>query len=177
MLSITGGIGGADSVKRPGDMGMPDKLSVQSLKDALMSFPQGTGLGHDSLHPRAVTRLPDRMLEALVEIMWWCEMRGQWPADLITIIALLAKPDGGYMPRVWMRARRAICEDWERAHPRDYRYAGTSRGADIAAWKQALRAEAAHAYKLEYIQILLDLVTNANAAEVIDNMYYSGPPR
>ena len=48
--------------------------------------------------------------------------------------------------------------NWERSQARPYLYAGEGKGADIAAWKQAARAEAAGAYSLEYGQLLLDLV-------------------
>ena len=64
------------------------------------------------------------------------------------------------MPRLWMRARRIAATDWERANSRDWIYAGVGKGADIAAWNQAARAEMAAMgrWKAGYAQALLDLV-------------------
>ncbi len=84
----------------------------------------------------------------------------------LVIIVLLPKTDGGLrpigllplLPRVWMRARRDQAQRWERYHGRDYLYAGEGKGADIAAWKQAARAEYATTVGASYGQVLLDLV-------------------
>ncbi len=48
--------------------------------------------------------------------------------------------------------------DWERAHDRPYFFAGQARGADVAAWRQAARAEAAAYATASYAQSLLDVV-------------------
>ena len=49
---------------------------------------------------------------------------------------------------------------WERANHRPYLYAGKGMGADVAAWKQAARAELVATMKdsVGYAQVLLDLV-------------------
>ena len=57
-----------------------------------------------------------------------------------------------------MRARREQAQLWERQHHRPYLYAGQAKGADVAAWKQAARAEHAEAASAHYAQVLLDLV-------------------
>ena len=57
-----------------------------------------------------------------------------------------------------MRARRRQAQDWERAHPRPYLYAGQGKGAEVAVWKQAARAELAGTASACYGQVLLDLV-------------------
>ena len=58
-----------------------------------------------------------------------------------------------------MRIRREVATEWERLHDRPYLYAGVGRGANVAAWKQAARAELAAAVPgAEYGQVLLDLV-------------------
>ena len=44
-----------------------------------MQFPTHTGLGWDTLHPRALLRLPDRMLRWLVAILLTAERTGEWP--------------------------------------------------------------------------------------------------
>ena len=47
---------------------------------------------------------------------------------------------------------------WQRDSHRDYLYVGEGRGADIAAWRQLLRAEAAMLQRTQYGHLLFDLV-------------------
>ena len=153
----------------PADLGPPPPLmTLCSLKRALASFAEATGLGWDDLHPRALLRLSDSLLLALLRLLAACERYGRWPRGVaVVIIALLPKPDGGrrpiglfpLLPRVWMRVRRDVAREWERLHERPYLYAGVGKGANVAAWKQAARAELALAIPgVEYGQALLDLV-------------------
>ena len=86
----------------------------------------------------------------------------------IVIIVLLPKDDGGFRPigllpfitKIWMKARREVGVEWERQQARPYPFAVEHKGADIAAWKQAARAELAAAtkHKVGYAQALLDLI-------------------
>ena len=86
----------------------------------------------------------------------------------MVIIALLPKSDGGLRPiglmpflvRIWTRARKAISMQWEKENQHPFLYAGKGMGADIAAWKQAARADLATTaqFKVGYAQALLDLV-------------------
>ena len=145
---------------------IPD-LTVNMFRDACRSFPSGTGLGWDNLHPRALIRVSHRLLLQLVLCMLEAERTGQWP-DLVgwVIVVLLPKPDGGRRPigllpllaRIWYRTRRSLAAAWEAANARDYLYGGVGKGAEIAAWKQAVRAELAARSCLHYGQGLLDLV-------------------
>ena len=57
-----------------------------------------------------------------------------------------------------MRARRNAPRIWERRNHRSYLYAGEGKGAQVAAWQQAARGEAAARVKAAYAQGLLDLV-------------------
>lgn len=50
-------------------------------------------------------------------------------------------------------ARRGGMVGWKRRNLREYLYAGESKGAYLAAWRQAARAEAATALQLEYLQL------------------------
>ena len=97
------------------------------------------------------------------------EKSGAWHKQVgAVIIVLIPKGDGTYrpiglipwMPRLWMRARRISATKWERINSRDWIYAGVGKGADIAAWNQAARAEMAAMgrWKTGYAQALLDLV-------------------
>ncbi len=143
------------------------RITLDTFRRALASFAAATALGWDALHPRALLRLSDELLIALVRILLVAEFRGEWLAAVaLVIIVLLPKPDGGrrpigllpLLPRVWMRVRREVVQQWERAHDRPYLYAGPAVAAQVATWRQAARAELASAVGVEYAQALLDLV-------------------
>ena len=122
----------------------------------------------DKIHPRAIARLDDRVLGAITRRMSACERQGKWPnSGGLVIIVLLPKPAGGWRPigllawllQIWMKMRRCVVAAWEIANDRHFLYAGPSKGADVAAWKQAARAELADTHKdAAYAQCLLDLV-------------------
>ena len=65
-----------------------------------------------------------------------------------------------FMVRIWTRASKEVSMLWERTNQHPFLYAGKGMGADIAAWKQAARAELAATaqFKVGYAQALLDLV-------------------
>ena len=137
----------------PNDLGPPPPImGLQHLKRALLRFPAATWLGWDQIHPRALLRLDDSLLLALLRLLFLCECQGKWPlAVALVVIVLLPKPDGGRrpigllpsLPRIWMRIRRTVAEEWESLNKRSYLYAGAGKGAPIATWKQAARAEVA----------------------------------
>ena len=85
---------------------------------------------------------------------------------IICLQNLIPKSDGGRrtiglfpkLIRLWMRVRLDVAQDWVRSHERPYFYAGPCKGADVAAWKQSLLAEAANRFRLHYISSLLDLI-------------------
>ncbi len=92
---------------------------------------------------------------------------GRWPEGVaVVIIALLPKPDGGHRPiglfpllvRVWARLRKTAAQSWEKDHERTFFYAGAAKGANVAAWKLAARAEGAAANRAAYAASLLDMV-------------------
>jgi len=130
-----------------------------------MTFPVGAGLGWDGIHPRAICRLSKSTLEWLVEVLHHCEATGEWPEAIdVVVIALLPKSDGGLRPiglmpflvRLWTRARKAVSMKWERENRHPFLYVDKGMGADIAAWKQAARAELATTaqFKVGYAQAL-----------------------
>ena len=55
----------------------PVPVSVAELRGALMSFPCGSGLGWDGIHPRALDRLDDALLALLIDLLMICEMLGK----------------------------------------------------------------------------------------------------
>ena len=101
-----------------------------------------------------------------------CEKTGKWPEQVrVCIIVLLPKADGGYRPigllpwsvRVWMRCRRDTIQQLETSITMPYVDADKGKGADVAEWKQAPRAEAAAAVQTAKMmmandQVLLDLI-------------------
>ena len=66
------------SLPWPADMGgaLPP-LSVDRLVGALRSFPLGTGLGWDKMHPRAWLRLGDAVLTSLLHFFVLVEATGR----------------------------------------------------------------------------------------------------
>ena len=153
----------------PDDLGAPpERMNVEQLRKALLSFPIQLGLGCDKIHPRAIARLDDVILEAILRFMERCEETGEWPQEgSMVIIVLLPKPTGGrrpigllaWMPKILTKMRRSVAAEWEQENERAYLYAGPTKGADVAAWKQAARAELAQVCgDATYAQVLLDLV-------------------
>ena len=51
-----------------------------------------------------------------------------------------------------------VARAWQSAHERPFFFAGTAKGADVATWKQAARAELAAGTRAEYVIALLDLI-------------------
>ena len=153
----------------PQDLGtVPPQLQVSIFRDAIRTFPTQLGLGWDRIHPRALLRLEDELIAALLRVLFLCECAGRWPhLSALVVISLLAKPGGGHrpiglfpwLPKVWAKARREVAKAWEAANSRPYLFAGAGRGADHAAWKQAARAELAGALQnVSFGMTFLDLV-------------------
>ena len=104
---------------------LPSKLMAHALTQVALTFPAGTGLGWDGIHPRAILRLSDETLEWLADVLRHCETTVTWPDEVsIVIIALLPKTDGGLrpiglvplMPRLWRRARKHVVDEWDWKH-------------------------------------------------------------
>ncbi len=159
---------GQAEVRWPANMGtVPEAFVVDQMLTAACTFAEGTGLGWDNLHPRAILRLPRRLLQRLVDILLAAERIGRWPqAIALVLISLLPKPDGGLRPiglmpmviRLWSRTRRIVAQRWEAAWSRPYFYAGPRKGALVASWRQAFRADVARAVAAKYAQALLDII-------------------
>ena len=142
-------------------------LCVSTAMRACNTFPAGTCLGWDSMHPRALTRISEGAIAALLRIFMLAELVGQWPQMIgIVIIALLPDAGGGSRPiglcpsliRLWMRLRLSVAQAWQTANDRPYFFAGEAKGADVAAWKQAARAEISAYEKLGHALALLDII-------------------
>jgi hypothetical protein len=64
----------------PSDMGPPlRRPTVEELRSAARTFPWGTGLAWDQLHPRLLDRLSDTRLEELITLLVKAEDTGEWP--------------------------------------------------------------------------------------------------
>ena len=64
-------MGRSEEILWPSDMGAPPaKLMVNANTQAAMTFPVGTGLGWDGIHPRAICRLSQPTLEWLAKVLY-----------------------------------------------------------------------------------------------------------
>ena len=125
----------------PNGMGAPPaKLMVEAIAQAAMTFPVGTGLGWDGIHPRAICRLSQDTLEWLAKVLYHCEPAGRWPELIdVVVIALLPKSDGvlhpiGLIPflvRIWARAIKEVAMQWEKANRHPFPYAGKGMGLTL----------------------------------------------
>ena len=145
---------------------MPE-LCVTRAMHACAAFPADTGLGWDNLHPRELRRISTAAIIALLRIFVLAEMLGRWPEMIgIVIIALLPKAGGGNRPiglcpsliRLWMRLRLPVAQAWQSMNDRPYLFAVEAKGADVAAWKQAARAECSAYDGLGHALALLDII-------------------
>ena len=142
-------------------------MLAAGIREAAMTFPDGTVCGSDNVSTPAFARLPDGLLVAFGALLNECKRAGRWPQLLdLVLIVLLAKPEGGRQPiglfpapvRIWMRARGMVARAWENDNFRPSLFGGAGRGAQRAAWQVAFQAEAAAASGEDYAQALFDLV-------------------
>ncbi len=144
-----------------------EPATIGAVKAAAMTFPINTGLGADNFSPRAVCRLSDEAICALVVLFAAFERCGNWCQALdLVLIVLLPKTDGGRRPiglfcsivRLWMRTRIWLARAWEAAHALPEVFAGPDMGAQKAAWQASFSAESAALTGEDHAQGLLDLV-------------------
>ncbi len=142
--------------------------SVSQMRAALRSFPNGTALAWDGLNPRLMSRLSDVRLNELINLMMEAEATGRWPESIGNVtVVLLPRPDGGFRPiglfpfmvRAWFRVRRPLVLKWEAETEaaREYLFAGKQKGAHVAAWQHAFRAEQAADAGATFAALLLDM--------------------
>ena len=122
----------------PSDMGpVPPMMELSDFKDALRTFPVGLGLGWDGLHPRALLRVGDATLQAILRVLFLCESTGKWPtASAEVLVSLLPKSADGvrciglfaWLPKVWSKLHKKVAIQWEHDTQRPYLYAGKGRG-------------------------------------------------
>ena len=76
-----------------------------------------------------IARLDDDVLAAILRILQACEGQGDWLQKIsMVIIVLLPKLAGGWrpigllswLPKVWMKMRRATAAEWDRQTDRGY---------------------------------------------------------
>ena len=93
------------------------------------------------------------------------EKRGNWGRMAgMVMTTLIPKGGGGLRPigllptlvRLWARIRAGEAQQWEAENERSYFYGGRGKGAMVAAWKFAARAEAVRLQGAEYATVLLD---------------------
>lgn len=75
------------------------KLIADMCIKACQTFPDGTRLGWDSIHPKALTLLSVWTISCLVQVLFAAEWIGEWPElSGRVVVVLLPKTDGGRRP-------------------------------------------------------------------------------
>ena len=130
------------------------RIDPDAIRAASRTFPTGTGVGVDTIAPRAFMRLSDSALACLANMLMQFEAVGHWGVHpFVVLIVLLNKSDGGLRPiglfpsiiRIWMRVRFCILREWERGHASPCLFGGSGMGAQRAALVAAFNAEHAAA--------------------------------
>ena len=106
-----------------------EKPSVEDFRQACKQFPENTGLGLDTFHPRWISQLSYETVSLLVDLMWSVECQGAVPDVLAFIlIHLIPKRRGGKRPigiatgllRAWAKCRRSTVQRWEQTIEREH---------------------------------------------------------
>ena len=127
------------------------RLRAEEIREASLKFNWRTSISVDGFHVRHFALLEDPGLEALAVLLEAMETIGRLPPQVkYIIVLLLEKATGGFRPiglfcgiyRVWGKARRAVCSQWEASNDRSYFAAGMGRSASDAVWRQSVLAEA-----------------------------------
>ena len=88
-----------DELQWPEDPPRLSPLSLRIFKQVLFTFPAGTGLSWDGVHPRAMLRLDDDTLYLWMAFFEQCERHGCWPKGVgVVVVVLLPKAEGGFRP-------------------------------------------------------------------------------
>ena len=125
-------------------------LKPEEIRSAALGFKATTAMSVDGFHVRHLALLSDDALEVLARLVHAMESVGRVPPQLRTVmVILLEKPAGGFRPigifsavyRVWGKARRPYCVEWEAKNQRDYYASGKGKSPTDAVWRQALLAE------------------------------------
>ena len=78
---------------------MFENMAADRIPIAAMTFPGDTGLGHDNMSQRSLTRLSPEATKALAQLFVAFERFGDWATVLdLVLIVLLPKNDGGDRP-------------------------------------------------------------------------------
>ena len=145
-----------------------DGFSVDSLIQGIKRMNSSTAIGQDGMSIGMLKEAPREALEVLADILGDVLSSPSLPVGWMSpVVCLIPKPGGGRRPigllpsmvRLWMRIRLDVARSWQSAYDRPFFYAGPKKGAKVASWKQAARAElAATGSFMEWACGLLDLV-------------------
>ena len=146
--------------------GQLPSLEVEELRQVAKTYNEYTGRGCEGIHPRWISWMTDEWLQLLCDFLKLLEFGGYWPSQLLSLVCLIPKADGGRRPigllpaivRIWERARRPIVQSWRLTVERSYNWAAKGRSPEDAVWHQALRGEIAKADGLHGASALVDLV-------------------
>ncbi len=142
-------------------------MSPDYLRSVAKSYTHRTAVSVDGFAMRHFMLLSDAGLEVLSGIIELMEATSELPRQLdVVLLAMLPKPAGGYRPigvfpglyRLWGKARRPYCKEWELKHHRSYFGCGEAAGAVDLVWRQCFRSEAATSSGKHAATLLWDLV-------------------
>ena len=89
-----------DDLQWPEYMAPLSPVSLRIFREVLFSFPAGTGLGWDAVHPRALLRLDDDFLSQWLLLLERCEREGRWPTSVgVVVVVLIPNLKGGQTDR------------------------------------------------------------------------------
>ena len=157
-------------------------LGGNDIVKAAASFSSTTSVGCDTVPPRAMSWVSDRLALDIATFLNGVEATGAWPAEVATaLVHLIPKPDTGRRPigvlpsivRVWERSRKAAVQKWLRVNKFEFDWATQGRSAEAAAWHQALMDEAATAQSLVSATAFVDL-TKAFENVRLEDVWRSG---
>ena len=127
------------------------RLHPEQLRRLSRAFPKRTAYGTDGIHVTQYAWLSDASLECFSTLLQSMELARRPPPQWRTMkTPLIPKKEAGKFRavavmasplRMWGKARRAECDEWETAHHRDYFAAGEGQRPLAAVWRAALTAE------------------------------------
>ena len=164
------------AIWRAGEFGPADTAELEArplppltgsrLREVAKQFKKRTALGADSWHPRAFAALSEGLLDALAALFTAMERTGTGPSAIrLLMMVFLPKPTGGHRPigllvgllRLWGKARRALCDEWELERDRPYFAGCQGRSSERAVWVQGFWSELAARMGLVSCSGLFDL--------------------
>ena len=160
-------------VQRQAPLDELPRLRAGDLRCASMGYPPTTSIGVDGFAMQHFGMMSDDTLDILGHIFAAMEASGEVPNQWEVLnMSLIPKATGGHRTigifvgavRLWAKARRGVCDEWEKRHDRPYWGAAKGKAPLDPVWRWATQAEAAPSDS----QVAVALVDVAAFYESID---------